>query len=128
MKHQGSILTTIALVMGVTAGGLAMAQSGPYGWRHAGPGYYYADKQVDRTAVEKKAKVTLAAVTKGDPWKSPNGVNHIPLLNKDKLVIGNLWEEADPKTLEVGAFWTGRGGTKAELVSGGKVVGTLWVQ
>lgn len=120
-------LSAVALAAGLFAVG--QAQAAPYGWRYSGPGhYYYADKQVDRATVEKKVKDTLAGVTKGEAWKSPNGVNHIPLLNKDKLAVGNLWEDADPKSLEVGAFWTGRGGTKAELVSGGKVVGTLWLQ
>lgn len=103
--------------------------AGPWGWRYNAPGYYYyQDKQFDRATLEKNAKATLGAATKGEAWKSPRGVNHIPILNKDKLVIGNLWEDADLKTLEIGAYWTGRYGTKAELVAGGKVVGSLWLK
>lgn len=126
MKKSLMSLSVLALAAGMFAA--APVQAAPYGWRYAGPGYYYADKQVDRATIEKKVKDALAGVTKGESWKRPNGINHIPLVNKDKLVVGNLWEDADPKALEIGAFWIGRGGTKAELVSGGKVVGTLWVQ
>lgn len=123
-----SLISLSALALAAGAFSVGQAQAAPYGWHQAKPGYYYSDKQVDRATIEKKVKDSLTAVTKGEAWKSPNGVNHIPLLNKDKLAVGNLWEDADPKALEVGAFWTGRGGTKAELVSGGKVVGVLWVQ
>ncbi|WP_162911050.1 hypothetical protein [Azohydromonas sediminis] len=126
MKKSLMSLAVLSLSAGLLTA--APVQAAPFGWRHAAPGYYYADKQVDRATVEKKAKEALAGVTKGEAWKSPSGVNHIPLVNKDKLVVGNLWEDADLGALEVGAFWVGRGGTKAELVSGGKVVGTLWIQ
>jgi hypothetical protein len=101
----------------------------PGGWRYNGPGgFYYQDKQLDRATAEKNAKTALAGATKGEPWKTPRGVTRIPLLNKDRLVIGSLWEDADLKGVEIGAYWTGRNGTNAELVSAGKVVGMLWLQ
>jgi hypothetical protein len=128
MKATLSLLTALALGVSAFGNGAALA-AGPHGWRYSAPGgYYYQDKQVDRAAVEKTVAAALASASKGEAWKSPRGVNHIPLLGKDKLVIGNLWEDADLKVLEAGAFWTGRGGTRVELVSGGKVVGILWLQ
>jgi hypothetical protein len=36
-------------------------------------------------------------------------------------------EDVDLKSIEVGAYWTGARGTRAELVAGGKVVGMLWL-
>ncbi len=128
MKTPVPVLTVIALCAGLLAAASVLA-AGPYGWRYHAPGYYYwQDKQLDRATVEKNAKAALEAASKGEAWKSPRGVNHIPILNKDKLAIGNLWEDADLKSVEIGAYWTGRGGTKAELVAGGKVVGILWLQ
>lgn len=125
MKVKFALIPLAALLAGafaVTDAGAA----GPYGWRYNAPGYYYyQDKQLDRATVEKSARAALDGVTKGEPWKSPRGVTQTPLLNKDKLAVGTLWEDADLKALEVGTFWTGPRGTKAELVAGGKVVGML---
>lgn len=127
MNKAAAAMMAVALATGSLIAGDVLAA--PYGWRHSGPGgYYYQDKQVDPTVVEKNAKAVLAGVTKGDSWKTPRGINQIPLVNKDKLIVGNLWEDADPKALEIGTYWTGPGGTKVELVSNGKVVGMLWVQ
>lgn len=122
-----ALLPLAAMVAGVFVVNGADA-AGPYGWRYNAPGYYYyQDKQLDRATVEKNVRTTLAAMSKGEAWKSPRGVTHIPLLNKDKLVVGNLWEDVDLKTVEVGAYWTGARGTRVELVAGGKVVGMLWL-
>jgi len=127
MKKLAATVMAFTLATGSFVAGDLMAA--PYGWRHSGPGgYYYQDKQVDRTVVEKSAKAILMDVTKGESWKTPRGITQIPLINKDKLIVGNLWEDADPKALEIGAYWTGGGGTRVELVSSGKVVGMLWVQ
>lgn len=125
MKRQVVAVSLAVLAAGALAAPGALAQ-GPWGWRYNAPGhYYYQDKQLDRAAVEKDAKAALATATKGEAWKSPRGVNHIPIVNKDKLVIGNLWEDVDLKTVEVGTYWTGRGGTRVDLVANGKVVGVL---
>jgi len=121
-------LLTVVLATAALGAGMDALAGGPYGWRYAAPqGYYYQTLQRDRADVEKAAREALAVAVKGEAWKSPRGVNHIPLINRDKLVIGNLWEDTDLKAVEFGAYWTGRQGTKVELVSGGKVVGMLWL-
>lgn len=128
MKARTALIPLAAL-MAVTFAATDAVAAGPYGWRYNAPGYYYyQDKQLDRATVEKNVRAALDGVTKGEAWKSPRGVNHIPLLNKDKLVVGNLWEDVDLKTVEVGTYWTGPRGTKADLVAGGKVVGVIWLQ
>lgn len=127
MKAKVALIPLVALLASAATLTDAVA-AGPYGWRYNAPGhYYYQDKQLDRATVEKNARATLDAVTKGEPWKSPRGVTYTPLLNKDRLVVGSLWEDADLKSVEIGAYWTGGRGTKAELVAGGKVVGMLWL-
>jgi len=127
MNAKLALIPLAALVAGAFTATDALAQ-GPYGWRYNAPGYYYyQDKQLDRATVEKNVRAVLDGVTKGEPWKSPRGITHIPLLNKDKMVVGNLWEDVDLKTVEVGTYWTGRRGTKADLVAGGKVVGVIWL-
>jgi len=127
MNKTAAALMGLTLMTGSLIAGDVLAA--PYGWRHSGPGgYYYQGKQVDPAVVEKNAKAVLAAVTKGNPWKTPRGINQIPLVNKDKLIVGNLWEDADLKALEIGAYWAGPAGTRVELVSNGKVVGMLWMQ
>lgn len=127
MNPRLALIPLAALMAGAFAVTDAAA-AGPYGWRYNAPGhYYYQDKQLDRATIEKNVRAALDGVTKGEQWKSPGGVNHIPLLNQDRLVVGNLWEDVDLKTVEVGAYWTGARGTKADLVAGGKVVGALWL-
>jgi|YelNatPaOPRAMG01_1025707.scaffolds.fasta_scaffold00295_49 hypothetical protein len=98
-----------------------------FGWKF-GPrwGYYYADKELDRSKVETDAKALLAKATKGETWKDPRGVQHIPLVFGND-VVGNLWEDADLKELEVGGYWAARFGVKVELVHDGKVVGMIWL-
>jgi hypothetical protein len=98
-----------------------------FGWRY-GPRWhhYYVDQEIDRATVEKKAKETLASATREAPWTDPRGVKHIPL-TVDGQIVGNLWEDADPKTLQVGGYWAARFGVKAELVHNSRVVGMLWL-
>jgi hypothetical protein len=125
MKMRLTAVSLALLGAGLLASPGALAQ-GTWGWRYNAPGqYYWQDKQLDRATVEKNAKAALSAATKGEAWKSPRGVSHIPILNKDKLAIGNLWEDADLKAVEVGTYWTGRYGTRVDLVANGKVVGVL---
>jgi len=104
---------------------------GPYGWgwRFGPPGsygFYYQEKQLDRAAVEKKAKEILGGATKGQAWNTPAGTR-IPI-QSGKDVVGNLWDDKDLKSLGIGAYWAGRFGTNAELMADGKVVGMLWVK
>jgi len=42
-------------------------------------------------------------------------------------VVGTLWEDVEPKTLDIGAYWASDMGTKVELLDHGKEVGTLWL-
>jgi hypothetical protein len=97
-----------------------------WGWRFGPPGYYYQAKELDRAAIEKKAKEILGGAAKGQAWNTPAGTR-IPI-QSGKDVVGVLWEDKDVKTLAVGTYWAGRFGTNAELVADGKVVGMLWVK
>jgi hypothetical protein len=98
-----------------------------FGWKF-GPrwGSYYAEKELDREKVEKDARSLLAKASKGDRWTDPRGIPHIPLLVSGSLV-GNLWEDADLNSLEVGTYWAARFGVKVELVYNSRVVGMIWL-
>ena len=98
-----------------------------YGWKF-GPrwGCCYAEKELDPSKVETDAKALLAKTTKGETWKGARGVQHIPL-TVDSDVAGNLWEDADLNSLEIGAYWAARFGVKVELVHDRKVVGMVWL-
>jgi hypothetical protein len=97
------------------------------GWRFGKRnGMYYTDKEIDRTTVEKDTRTLLGEVAKGETWTDPHGGKHIPL-QVSGGVVGNLWEDVEPKTLDTGAYWTSGMGTKVELLDHGKEVGTLWL-
>jgi hypothetical protein len=98
-----------------------------FGWKF-GPrwGSYYAEKELDREKVEKDAQSLLAKANNGDKWTDPRGIQHISLLVGHD-VVGNLWEDADLKSLEVGTYWAARFGVKVELVHDGRVVGMVWL-
>lgn len=130
MRKFSSLIIATAVAAASFISAQAFAAGPPYGWRFAGPPgfYYYKDKQQDRTTVEKKAKAILDAASKGEAWKSPGGVTVIPLLGKDKAVVGNLWQDADLKSLAVGTYWTAPFGTRIDLVAEGKVVGMVWLE
>jgi hypothetical protein len=95
-------------------------------WRFHRGCCYYTEKELDRDKVEKDAKALLAKATKDETWTSPRGVKHIPLV-VDSNVVGNLWEDVDLKSLEIGAYWAARSGTRVELVHNDKVVGMIWL-
>jgi len=106
----------------------ASGQGGPPGpgWRQGPPGYS-SEVQVDRTKVEAAAKAALQKATKGAIWTSPRGPKMTPIV-VDKEVVGQLWEDADPKTLSIGSYWTAPGsGLRVQLVKDGKIIGMLWV-
>ena len=58
---------------------------------------------------------------------TPAGVRQTPILVGDQIV-GQLWEDADLKTLIIGSFWAGPWGVNVQLVKDGKVVGMVWVK
>jgi hypothetical protein len=124
--------TSFFIITVVTAASLILTQAFAAGppWRYAGPPgyYYYQDKQQNRTTIEKEAKAILEAATKGESWKTPGGITLIPILGKDKAIVGNLWQDTDLKSLGVGVYWTAPFGTRVDLVVGNNVVGMLWVQ
>jgi len=99
-----------------------------FGWKF-GPRWnaYYSEKEVSRDKVQKDAASILAKASKGDAWRSGLGVTHYPILLGGEIV-GNLWENVDLDKLEVGAYWSGPFGIKAELVYDKKVVGVLWLE
>jgi hypothetical protein len=108
----------------------ALPQGGPgWGWRYGPRAYGYSSgtTDVDRSKVDAVAKETLSKAIKGQTWATPAGVKHTPLL-VDNQVVGQLWEDSDPKTLIMGSFWAGPWGTNVELVKDGKVVGMVWVK
>lgn len=107
---------------------VAFAQAGPtWGWRHAPRGYgYYSGIEVDRGKVDAAVKLALSKATKGKTWSTPAGVKHTPIL-VDNEVVGQVWDNSDPNTLIIGAFWAGPWGVNVELVKDGRVVGMVWV-
>ncbi len=120
--------TIIATLLAIPASAV-LAQGGPpWGWRHAPRGYgYFSGAEVDRGKVDAAVKETLSKATKGQTWTTPAGTKHTPIL-VDNQTIGQLWEDSDPKTLTIGAFWAGPWGVNVELVKDGKVVGMVWVK
>jgi len=76
-----------------------------FGWKF-GPrwGYYYADKELDREKVEKDTQALLAKASKGAKWADRRGIKDISLRESGD-VVGNLWEDADLNSREIGAYW-----------------------
>lgn len=99
---------------------------GGWGWRQ-GPRGYSSGTEVDRGKVEAAVKEALGKATKGTSWASPRGPKMTPIV-VDNEVVGQLWEDADPKTLTIAEVWPGPGGTRVQLAKNGKVIGMLWVK
>lgn len=132
MKHLTAaavVVTALAIPAGVSLaqGGPPLYGGPPWGWRADQPYGYYSGSQVDSNKVDAAAKETLDKATKGESWTSPGGVKLTPLL-VDNKVVGQIWEDADPKTLVVGSFWAGPWGINVQLVKDGKVIGMIWVK
>lgn len=125
LKHAAALIAVLAVPVSV-----ALAQGSPpwggWGWRSGPPYGYYSGTQVDRTKVDAAVKQTLDKATKGETWTNPRGVKLTPIM-VDNQIVGQLWEDADLKTLTVGSSWAGRWGVNVELAKDGKVVGMLWV-
>ena len=121
-------VAVLAAVLAIPSS-VALAQSGPpWGWRYGPRAYGYSSGvEVDRGKVDAAVKETLSKVAKGKVWSTPAGVKHTPILLDDQ-VVGQLWEDSDPTTLIIGAFWAGPWGVNVELVKDGKVVGMVWVK
>jgi hypothetical protein len=121
---------TVAVLL-IASAAIALAQGGPspgWGWRYGPRSYGYSSGiQVDRGKVDAAVKETLSKAAKAKTWFTPAGVKHIPILIDDQ-VVGQLWEDADLKTLVIGGFWAGPWGVNVELVKDGKVVGMIWVK
>jgi len=121
MKHLKRV-AVLATVLAIPAG-IAVAQSGPpwggWGWRYGPPYGYFSGTKVDRSKVDAAVKQTLDKATKGQSWTNPGGVKLTPIL-VDSQIVGQIWEDADPKTLTVGSFWAGRWGVNVQLVKDGK--------
>ena len=97
----------------------------PHGWKHRKYGYI-VEGTVNYEELVKKAKELLSKAVKGQTWACRWGSTHIPLLVNNQIV-GKLWEDLDLNSLEIGAYWFARVGTKVELVHNKKVVGVLWI-
>lgn len=127
MKHLKRV-AVVAAVLTIPIS-VALAQGGPHwGWRYGPRAYGYSSGvEVDRGKVDAAVKETLSKATKGQTWTTPAGVKHTPVL-VDNQIVGQLWEDSDPATLIIGAFWAGPWGVNVELVKDGKVVGMVWVK
>jgi hypothetical protein len=127
MKHLKLVAALVALL--AVSASAAVAQGSPaWGWRYGPRAYGYSSGvEVDRGKVDAAVKEALSKATKGQIWTTPAGTKHTPIL-VDNQIVGQLWEDADPKTLIIGAFWAGAWGVNVELVKDGKVVGTVWVK
>jgi hypothetical protein len=121
-------MTVLAVVSAIPVSAVLAQGDPPWGWRYGPRAYGYSSgAEVDRGKVDAAVKETLSKATKGQLWTTPAGTKHTPLL-LDNQVVGQLWEDADPKTLVIGAFWAGPWGVNVELVKDGKVVGMVWVK
>jgi hypothetical protein len=127
MNHLKRV-AALAAVLAIPAG-IALAQGGPpWGWRYGPPAYgYFSGVEVDRGKVDAAVKETLNKATKGQSWTTPSLAKLTPIL-VDNQIVGQLWEDSDPKTLTLGSFWAGPWGVNVQLVKDGKVVGMLWVK
>jgi len=127
MKNLTRIML-VAAVLSIPSGAILAQGTPPWGWRYGPRAYGYSSgAEVDRGKVDTAVKETLDKATKGQLWTTPAGTKHTPLLI-DNQVVGQLWEDNDPKTLIMGAFWAGPWGVNVELVKDEKVVGMLWVK
>ncbi|EHR78746.1 hypothetical protein OCC_05756 [Thermococcus litoralis DSM 5473] len=100
---------------------------GVSGWKwKVGRFGYMIESEPNYEEIKAKAKEVLSRVAKGAAWRCRCGSLHIPLIVEGQI-IGELWEDVDPKEVEVGAYWFGRWGTKVQLVKDGRVVGFIWL-
>ncbi|WP_439575105.1 hypothetical protein [Phreatobacter sp.] len=77
-------------------------------------------------AIAERAKRLLATASKGRDWTTGRGVRRWPLMIAGEQQ-GTLWEDVDPRSLEVGDHWETGSGLRIELVHDGRVVGMMWL-
>jgi hypothetical protein len=99
---------------------------GPHGYFGRGAAPSNSGAQVDASKVAAAAKEQLGKATEGQNWTAPNGAQMTPIL-VDNQIVGQLWQSADLKTLEIGSFWQGPRGVNVQLLKSGEVVGMMWV-
>ncbi|WP_048147793.1 hypothetical protein [Palaeococcus ferrophilus] len=100
---------------------------GTPGWKwKVGRFGYTVEKEPDYEEMRAKAREVLSKAIKGAAWRCRCGSLHVPLVVEGQI-IGELWEDVDPKEVEVGAYWFGKWGTKVQLVKNGRVVGFIWL-
>jgi len=97
------------------------------GWKwKVGKFGYTVENEPNYEEIKAKAKEVLSRTTKGIAWRGHCGSLHIPLVFEGQI-IGELWEDADPKEVEIGAYWFGKWGIKVQLVKDGRVIGFIWL-
>jgi hypothetical protein len=104
--------------------GYGPGMMGPYG---NGPGYGYGGPQVDAAKVDAAAKLALSKATAGKSWTNPAGITLTPIL-VDNQIVGQLWQSADLKAVEIGSYADGPWGVRVQLLKDGQIVGMLWVK
>lgn len=77
-------------------------------------------------AVADRARRLLAGAGKGRAWTTGRGVRRWPVLVGGSHQ-GTLWEDVEPRLLQVGDRWQSGSGWRIELVHEGRVVGMLWL-
>ena len=96
------------------------------GWKWRGGWAARVVEPANQESIKNRAREVLARAAKGTPWTSRCGVKHIPLI-VDGTKVGELWEDIDPKSVEIGAYRIGRWGIKVQLIHNGRVVGFIWI-
>jgi len=96
----------------------------PRGWRRRI--YGYSTEEVDYERIKSEAKELLSKVAKGNSWRCGCGTLHIPLVVNGQIV-GELWQDVDLGSIDIGSYWYSRKGRKVQLVSNKQVVGFLWL-
>jgi hypothetical protein len=87
---------------------------------------YTMGEEPEYEEIRNKAQEILRQAKKGNIWRNPRGILHIPLIIGNQI-IGELWEDVDIKELEIGDYWYGKFGVKVQLVKDMRVVGMLWL-
>ncbi len=96
-------------------------------WKMGRFGFVYGtEKEVNYEDIRAKAKDLLNKVVKGNVRRCPCGTEQYPLL-VDNEIVGEIWEDVDPKNLDIGTYWYGKWGIRVHLVKDGKIVGSLWL-
>ncbi len=99
----------------------------PFGkprWGFGRGGIWGSPRAVTPEEVRAQAREILSRAEKGPAWIGRCGRRHIPLI-LNGVTVGEIWEDVDPRTLEVGSYKYGKWGIKVQLVKDARVVGIL---